>query len=80
MIGSIKGKVSHKSNNYIILDTGSVGYKVFVTPEILEHHVDDEIKLYIYHKVSETEQSLFGLLDFSSLQFFELLVNHPSLT
>ena len=75
MIAYIKGKILEKSLTYIILENGGVGYKVFVTPEVLQKSVGDEISLYIYHKVSDDGQSLFGLPDFSALQFFELLIS-----
>lgn len=63
-----------KSSNYIILENSGIGYKVFVTPATLECKIAEEVKLYIYHKVSEDGQSLFGLPDFETLQFFELLI------
>lgn len=74
MISYLKGKILEKTVNYLILENNGIGYKVFVTPEILESRIGDEIFLYIYHKVSEDGQSLFGLKDFNTLQFFELLI------
>jgi len=32
------------------------------------------VALFAYHKVSDDGQSLFGLPDFATLQFFELLI------
>jgi holliday junction DNA helicase RuvA len=74
MIAYLKGVILEKGLTYIILDTGNIGYKVFVTPEILEHKIGETVVLFIYHKVSEDGQSLFGLSDFSTLQFFEMLI------
>jgi holliday junction DNA helicase RuvA len=74
MIAYLKGKILEKGLTYIILENNGIGYKVFTTPEILQSNIGDEIKLYTYHKVSEDGQALFGLLDFQSLQFFELLI------
>lgn len=74
MIAYLQGKILEKSTNFIILDNQGIGYKVFVTPEALEARIGDNIKLYIYHKVSEDGQSLFGLPDFNTLQFFEMLI------
>jgi Holliday junction DNA helicase RuvA len=74
MIAFLQGKILEKSTNFIILENSGVGYKVFVTPEALESRVGDTVKFYIYHKVSEDGQSLFGLPDFNTLQFFELLI------
>ncbi len=74
MIAFLKGVILEKSANFIIVENGGIGYKVFVTPEILELRIGDGIALYIYHKVSEDAQSLYGLPDFAALQFFELLI------
>jgi Holliday junction DNA helicase RuvA len=84
MIAYLQGKILEKSTNFIILYVGAgsasggensgTGYKVFVTPEVLESRIGDTLSLYIYHKVSEDGQSLFGLPDFNTLQFFEMLI------
>jgi Holliday junction DNA helicase RuvA len=74
MISYLKGKILAKGLNFIVLDTGSIGYKVFVTPESLEAKIGDNIELYTFFKVTEDTQALFGLPDFETLQFFELLI------
>ena len=84
MISYLKGTILEKGLTYISLSAGGgsasggenfgIGYKVFVTPEILESKVGDQVSLYIYMKVSDDGQSLYGLPDFVTLQFFELLI------
>lgn len=74
MIAYLQGKILEKSTNFIVLENQGIGYKVFVTPEALEARIGDDVKLYIYHKVSEDGQNLFGLPDFNTLQFFEMLI------
>ncbi|MFI5205842.1 MAG: Holliday junction branch migration protein RuvA [Candidatus Paceibacterales bacterium] len=74
MIAYLKGTILEKGLSYIILENGSIGYKVFVTPEVLAKPIGDEVALFIYHKVSDDGQSLYGLPDFAALQFFELLI------
>lgn len=74
MIAYLKGKVLEKSSGYIILENNGLGYKVFVTPEILESRVGDTVSVFTYLKVSEDGQALFGLPDFETLQFFEMLI------
>lgn len=74
MISYLKGKILEKGLTYIILENQGIGYKVFVTPDALIKSVGDEVSFYTYHKVSDDGQSLFGLPNFSSLQFFELLI------
>lgn len=74
MIAYLSGKVLQKTNSYLILEHAGIGYKVFVTPEILEHPIGHDLALYIYHKSADDGQTLFGMPDFESLQFFELLI------
>ncbi len=75
MIAYLKGKVLQKSLNFLIIENAGLGYKVFVTPEILEHSVGSEIELYTHLKSSDDGQTLFGLPNFYDLQFFELLIS-----
>ena len=74
MIAYLKGKILQKSVNYIVVENGGVGYKVFATPDVLAMPIYAEVALWTYHKVSEDGQALFGLTDFPALQFFELLI------
>ncbi len=74
MISYLKGRILEKSLTYIILENQGIGYKVFVTPEVLQKSVGEEAAFYTYHKISEDGQSLFGLPDFPTLQFFEMLI------
>ncbi len=74
MISYLKGSILEKGLTYIILENGGVGYKVFVLPEILEMTKGDSVSLYTYMKVADDSHSLFGLPDFITLQFFEMLI------
>jgi len=74
MIAYLKGKVLEKTSQYLVLENNNLGYKVFVTPEILEARVGEMVSVYTYFKVSEDGQALFGLPDFATLQFFEMLI------
>jgi Holliday junction DNA helicase RuvA len=74
MIAYLKGKILEKSPVFIILENQGIGYKVFATPDVLIKSIGDEIALYIYHKVSDDGQSLYGLPTFNELHFFELLI------
>lgn len=75
MIAYLQGKILQKTTQYIVLENAGIGYKVFTTPEILEFPVGNEASLYIYHKSGDDGQVLFGMPNFYSLQFFEMLVS-----
>ena len=74
MIAYLRGAILEKTLQYIILERQGMGYKIFVTPEILEMPVGQEVLLYTHLKVSDDGQALFGLPDFATLQFFEMLI------
>jgi len=77
MIAYIQGKILEKGLTYLIVENQGLGYKVFATPDALVKPVGSEIALFTHHKSSEDGQALFGLADFSSLQFFEMLKTSP---
>ncbi len=74
MISYLQGAILVKTATYIIIENQGIGYKVFVTPEILELNVGDQVAVYTHHKVAEDDQALFGVPDFVSLQFMEQLL------
>lgn len=74
MIAYLKGKILEKGITYLIIENNGIGYKVFVVPDFLQLAIGDEVKLFTYHKISEDGQALFGLPDFETLQFFEMLI------
>jgi Holliday junction DNA helicase RuvA len=75
MIAYLKGKILQKTTQYIVLLQGETGYKVFTTPEVLDMPLSTDAELYIYHKSGDDGQTLFGMPDFASLQFFEMLIS-----
>ncbi len=76
MIAYLSGKILQKTTQYIILlGSDGVGYKIYVIPEVLEHPIGSNIELYIYHKSADDGQTLFGMTNFESLAFFELLIS-----
>lgn len=74
MIAYLKGKVLEKSTNFIIVENNNIGYKVLTIPEVLETPKGTDVELFTYLKVSDDGQTLFGLPNFDTLQFFELLI------
>ena len=75
MITQLRGIVAGKDPEYIILDVGGVGYKVFVTPETLAHTPENqEVTLWTHLSVRETALDLYGFLNLPDLRFFELLI------
>ena len=75
MIRYLKGKIIDQNEKFLVLETGGVGYKVFVTPDTLESKKEDAVlELWIYHVVREDASDLFGFALKEDLSFFELLI------
>ncbi len=75
MIGSITGNISHKGTGYIILATGGVGYKVFITPLLMPTlKVSQELSLVVLTYVREDQITLYGFSTLPELEFFEMLL------
>jgi Holliday junction DNA helicase RuvA len=77
MIGSIKGKIILKTEKYLVVETGGVGYKISVSPDTLSKakKLDEDIFLWIHDHVREDAFDLYGFLDREELEFFEMLIN-----
>lgn len=79
MIHYLKGKIEERGNDYIVIETGGVGYFVFVSGlflKELEKQADnkEEIKIYTYQKVGEGILDLYGFLRKKDLEMFNLLL------
>lgn len=71
MIASLTGKVIHRFENYIILDVGGVGYKVYCQPS---EAGSEHITLFTHHHIREDQQALYGFTSHDQLELFELLL------
>lgn len=74
MIGYLKGKVIFRGQGFIILDTGNIGYKVYVPKFGLRNSTFEG---YIHHHIREDTSDLYGFETPEELEFFELLLSVP---
>jgi len=77
MIAQLQGTITHHDLRYIVLNVGGVGYKVFVTVDIMNKLAPEErenVLLWTYLAVREGALDLYGFLTQKELQFFELLI------
>lgn len=76
MISYIKGKLEIKSKDYIVVDVGGIGYKIFMSETAInELEKGKEVKIFTYMKVREDDISLYGFLNNEELVTFELLIS-----
>ena len=76
MIGYVKGEISGKAQNYVLVDVSGIGYKIFMTEtEIEKLELGQAAKIYTYMRVLEDDISLYGFLSNDELMMFELLIS-----
>ena len=76
MISYIKGRLEIKSKDYIVIDVGGIGYKIFMSETAInELEKGTEVKVFTYMRVREDDISLYGFLNNEELVTFELLIS-----
>lgn len=76
MIAYLKGNLVIKSEEYIVIETQGIGYKVYMSKTAIDELEEGkETKIYTYLKVREDDISLFGFNTNEELHMFELLIS-----
>jgi Holliday junction DNA helicase RuvA len=79
MIYSIFGKLALKEGNFVVVETGGFGMKLFVSKTTLDDlpaaNNGNEVKLFTHLNVKEDALDLYGFATSDELDFFELLVS-----
>ncbi|MBQ9297621.1 MAG: Holliday junction branch migration protein RuvA [Clostridia bacterium] len=77
MIAYIKGNLEVKANNYVVIDVGGVGYKIFMSASAIEKigETGKQVKVHTYYYVREDNISLYGFNTLEELKMFELLLS-----
>lgn len=77
MFAYIKGSLEEKSSNYVVIDVGGIGYKIFMSNISINDigDVGNVVKVHTYYYVREDNISLYGFLTRDELKMFELLLS-----
>lgn len=77
MYAYIKGSLEIKTQNYVVVETAGVGYKIFMSETAIEKlgETGKEVKIFTYLKVREDDMSLYGFNTNEELRMFELLLS-----
>ena len=76
MIAHVRGVVSEKFGNAVIIDVGGVGYEMTVAASDFESaNLGEEKKFYTYHAVRENSEELYGFSSLAAKKIFELLIS-----
>ena len=77
MFAYIKGSLEMKFKNYVVIDVGGIGYKIFMAENAIESigEIGNVVKVFTYYRVREDDISLFGFNTQEQLRMFELLIS-----
>lgn len=77
MFAYIKGSLEEKSTNYVVIDVGGIGYKIFMSNISINEigELGKLVKVHTYYYVRENDVSLYGFLHHDELKMFELLLS-----
>jgi Holliday junction DNA helicase RuvA len=76
MIATLEGRIVAKGENYVIIDVGGVGFKVYIPSSLLGRlgGTGQEVSLFTHMHVRENEIALYGCSTPDELALFELLL------
>ena len=77
MISFLKGNLESKNIDYIIIEVGGIGYKVYMSSNSINKlgEVGSIIKVHTYMRVREDDISLYGFCSNEELRMFEQLIS-----
>ncbi len=77
MIGEIKGKLSYKSFEYLIVNVNGVGYKIFVPLSVFSRlpELNETVHIKVHTVLKPETIELYGFLTDDELRTFQLLIN-----
>ena len=77
MLAYIKGELTQVTNEYAVIETGGLGYKVFMPEKAIEKlgEIGSKVKVHTYYRVREDDISIFGFNTQEELRMFELLLS-----
>ncbi len=76
MIARIEGIIKFKGMQFVVIDTGGVGYKIFISAETLRKipKLEERIALWTHTHLREDTIELYGFLSYAELEFFRQLI------
>jgi Holliday junction DNA helicase RuvA len=75
MISFLRGTVVEISATSLVIDVSGVGYKVLVTPSLLQKvQINKDSKISVVQIIREDSNTLFGFADNEEREIFELLL------
>ena len=72
----LKWTWEEKTKDSILIETGGIGYKIFISEQTMSKlgELGEKVKIYTHYHVREDNVSLYGFLNNEELKMFELLL------
>jgi len=76
MISQLAGIIKFKTDKFILVDVGGVGYRVFVSFETQKKlpRKGEKVEIWTHLHVRENIMALYGFLNYAELEFFGSLI------
>ena len=77
MFAYIKGSLEIKSTNYIVIEAGGIGYKIYMSAKSIGTigNIGENVKVHTHYHVREDDISLYGFNTEEELRMFEILIS-----
>lgn len=76
MIAHLRGIITEKLPNSVIIDVHGVGYEVLIAAGDAERvNLDTEVKFYTYHAIRENAEELYGFSSLAAKKLFQMLIS-----
>ena len=77
MFAYIKGTLEMKMTDYVVIDVGGLGYKIYMSSIGMDKlgNIGEQVKVYTYFRVREDDVSIYGFNSNEELRMFELLLS-----
>jgi len=77
MIYSVTGTVTARHNNFFVLETGGIGYKIFTNERTMGELTSENgsVRVFTHLQPREDAMELYGFLHEEELKFFEMLIS-----
>lgn len=77
MYAYIRGKIELKTTEYMVIEAGGIGYKIFTSSQTLARigNMGEDAKIYTHLYVREDVFALYGFYSTEELTMFELLIS-----
>ncbi|MDW7674604.1 MAG: Holliday junction branch migration protein RuvA [Bacillota bacterium] len=76
MLAYIKGELIAKANEWVIVEAGGIGYKIYVSANCLNTigKIGQDVKVFTHLQVREDMLNLYGSNNNEEIRFFEILI------